>query len=186
MPTDYDRYADEAYRYHRRRGRAADQELSAFDPYEAIQTSARGLFDQFQRVYGDERGLLREGQIPGRLRSGFGQDDEDRLFLRLGDRLNENIAGLATTGAQMNLDRLGMLREHGAQALNLMTANRELDLARRTNRRRGIGAALGAIGGGLIGGAATYFTGGAAAPLIPELISGGGRVGAGIADAFGG
>lgn len=180
MAVDYGQSARAEYRYHRQRGRAADEELAGFDPYEYIQTASQGLFDEFERRFGRENYLLRDAQIPGRLRSGFGAEDERRLFTDLGSRLNERIAQLAPQGAAMQLQRLGMLREHGAQATNLLTSERELELARKQNKRRGVGAALGTMAG--IG--ASFIPG--IGQIVPPgaLIEGGGRVGAGIAELF--
>lgn len=179
MARDWDRAANLEYKYHRGRGRAYDEELAGFDPYEYMQTASQGLFDEFRRTFGRQNFLLRDQQVPGRLRSGFGAEDEERLFTDLGGRLNEQLAQLATQGAGLNLRRIGMGREHGAQALNLMTSQRELEMARRRNRRRGIGAGLGTLAG--MGASAIP----GAQPFAPALIKGGGQVGAGIADLFG-
>lgn len=60
------------------------------------------------------------------------------------------------------------------------------DQANQYNANKGLGSTLGGVAGGIAGGLATIFTGGAAAPLIPALVSAGSGLGGSIAGAASG
>lgn len=139
---------------------AFDTALTGFDPQAAFEKSAEGAYAGFRTRLKEDIGTLRGQQVGmGRLRTGFGQDDEDRLVDRSAERFENTLADRAMQTTGMRLNKLGMQGSY-AEAQQ----NRYLDLlsggldraqaeanAKRQSRNSLISAALGGVG--MVGGA---------------------------------
>ena len=86
------------------------------------------------------------------------------------DQARRGWEGLDQNAHLLNQNAIQMNNQNMAQAW-----------AQSQNQNQAGGALAGGLVGGLLGGAATIATGGAAAPLIPGLMTGGSQIGAGIA-----
>lgn len=147
----------------------------AYDPTAAAARAGRAQFDVFREDLGRDIEQLRGEQVGrGRLRTGFGFEDEDRL-IQYGLRdLNRALAqnALSTAGFQLrNIEGFG---QSGAQSrgryLDLLAGQRDAEIAeenyrrqRRARKRGGLGGilggALGAAAGSFIPGVGTLLGG---------------------------
>lgn len=153
-----------------------DEELRrrrAFDPTEAAARAGRAAWETFQEDLGRQIERLRGQQVRmGRLRTGFGTEDEDRL-VQYGLRdLNRALARNALAASQLGLRNIEGLSRTAAltrgRYLDLLAGQRDWETAmenlRRAQRfrRRGalggvLGLGLGALGGALIPGVGTLL-----------------------------
>lgn len=70
------------------------------------------------------------------------------------------------------------------QADDLAYKRAQQEWSAQQNQNAGLGSAFGTLGGGILGGVLTAVTGGAAAPLVPALLSGGASLGGGVGAMF--
>lgn len=171
-------------------GRELEQQYvdqaTSFDPAEAVATSTRGAFNGIRRDIDVMVERLRGEQVGmGRLKSGYGTDDEDHVVTGQLDRLNDIIASNSLAATRMKMENFSNLGAFGAnqvdRGIQQQVSGEEARLseenarrAERSAKRSGFGAALGTIAG--IG--VSFIPG--LQPLAPALISGGGRIGAGL------
>lgn len=142
----------------------ADRARSGFDAAAAARDVARANFEAFREELGEDIESLRGSQVGrGRLDTGFGFEDEDRLVRSASDRLNREIARGGLQAAGLNLRNI----EGQTQAANVA---REFDLAllggatdreqaRENERKRRRRSRFGLLGG-LVGAGVGLATGG--------------------------
>ena len=139
-------------------------DLQSFNPSDAFGRRLAAAQNQFRRDWTKGVGNLRASQVGrGRLNTGFGFEDEDRLFEVLGARFADTAGNAALQAAGLDLSKLGL---HGniASALTdrAMAARggeyqtlRQQRLQDAADRRRGWGDLLGSLisaGGTILGG----------------------------------
>lgn len=151
----------------RRNQEAYEEDSAAYDPQESFERSAEGAYAGFRDRLNEDIGSLREEQVgTGRLRTGWGTQDEDRLVTRSADRFSSMLADRALQTEQLrysNLrDRGGYAERQGNTYLDLVSGGLDRAQAeenarreRRGNKARGIGTAIGAVGGSFIPGIGT-------------------------------
>lgn len=139
------------------------------DPRAAFERMVSGAHDQFQERFSEDVGDLR-GQHAGmgRIRTGFGGGDEDRLFRESARDMNSMISDRALQAESMNQGRLqhmgGMGERMSGEAMaargGQYYSERDARLAAEAERRRRKGGLLqagmgllGTLAGGPIGGA---------------------------------
>jgi len=115
-----------------------------------LERANQGAFNQFKTNFGENLAALRGQQVGmGRgMGSGFGAGDEDRLFTRMGENLNNTMMSNSLQSAQMDMgqrnrymDALsGRIDTHDAQRLSDKAGKREM---------------WGGLGAGLLGAAGT-------------------------------
>lgn len=138
--------------------------VSEYDPRASFRDAVGAAHSRFREDFTDDIRQLRGSNVRrGRLDTGFGFMDEDRLWRDSQDRLQRHTASLALqTGAQeqRRLDSVGNVgvalsgRAMDASASEYHTAQ-DRRMQERQNRRSGIGAIIGAgIGaaGSVLGG----------------------------------
>jgi hypothetical protein len=136
-----------------------DRRREEFDPREFARETAAASFEDHRE--GFERGIegLRGEQVGmGRLRIGFGGEDEDRLVEDLNRRTARELARAAFTAGGMELSNIGGIQAAGSEARTRSDAALagELDRAdaaeeRRRQRRSRFLGTLGTLAGGAIG-----------------------------------
>lgn len=161
----------------RERGREAEdiaqERLTGFDAEEGAARAGRAQFETFREDLQRDLGDLRGSQVGrGRLRSGFGFDEEDEL-IEFGLRdLNRQLTQNALQAQGLNLSAARSLGQTGGQRtgrfLDILASERDADLLEEEMERRekarsrgGLLRGLGAIAGG----AAGFFAGGPGAIL---------------------
>lgn len=120
--------------------------LEAFDPTEYGTTFARGAYGDFQAQLGDELTNLTNRSVgAGRLRTGFFDQDQGGVVMRLGSDFNNRIAQASTVFSGQRLDALrsgAQLREGAVSRIADLSYNRARDLDESNFRTRN--TALGA------------------------------------------
>lgn len=144
----------------------------SFDPMQSLRDYSTGAFNSFRRDLGQDMSKLRGQQVGmGRLRTGFGQGDEDRLVTGSLDRLNDAILGQSMNATQMQQNNTNMLGQYGLDRSNThleattgLAASKAAQDATNKASKRGMwgniagaglmaaGTALGGPLGGMIGG----------------------------------
>lgn len=120
--------------------RFAAQGLMNFNPEQAMRTSALAAFDAMRGQLGEDMERLRGHQMGrGRLDTGFGFEDEDRL-VREGLRdLNQRIAQQAMGAQSMYLNALqsaaGLGGELTGRGLDLLASERDRRLRQAAEKR---------------------------------------------------
>lgn len=154
---------------------------SNFNPQQAFQQNVKGAHSQLQDRLGESLARLRGSQVGmGRLDTGFGVGDEDRLFRRLANDSQQMVNQSALAANAQQLSHLGMLGQLGINmAGNAMDArvgelHRRQDTQRMDRRDRNAGWASllsGALGGAgtLIGGPVGGFLGKLGGGLIGKI-----------------
>ena len=127
-----------------------------FSATDAAKTSALAQFELTKTPLLEMLETLRGNQVGrGRLNTGFGFEEEDRLFRGAFQDLNQRIASRAFQGAGLDLQALGLRGDLASGGLDRETLERN---ARREQRTALLGALIGGIGrvvGGAVSGGAT-------------------------------
>jgi hypothetical protein len=143
----------------------------AYDPYAAVERSARAAYEGVRDDIGRDVGELRGQQVGmGRLDTGFATEDEDRLVTESLRGLERQIAGQSVQAAGLELSSINALGAFSAnqrqQALDLIAGGYDrTQAADNASRERrggifgGIGSVLGGVGGFLAGGPAGAVAG---------------------------
>lgn len=134
-----------------------DERAEDYDPYEdaerASMATGRRLYEDFGRDLGDLRGSLVGS---GRLRTGYGAQDEDRLYDRFQDRLSNTLAQNSMRASAMDLQHTQGMGRMGSQSqgryLDLLTGEMDRQQAERNARRQQQSSLWGTVGG-IAGGA---------------------------------
>lgn len=137
----------------------ADEARGAFDAAQQAREVGAAQFADFREELGKGVESLRGNQVGrGRLDTGFGMEDEDRLVMDFQDRLSRDIASNAFTAASLNLRNTEGMSSDANQAtdrhLDLLTGATDRQQARqneKARRKRGRWGALGGIAGGVAG-----------------------------------
>ena len=142
----------------------ADEARSGFVAADEARQVATATFESFRKGLGEDVESLRGSQVGrGRLDTGFGFEDEDRLVTESVEGLNRELARQAFTAASLNLENIGGISRSAESArdrdLDLLTGSQDRAQAQenadrqRKRRRFGLlGGALGAGAGFLLGG----------------------------------
>ena len=162
---------------------SVDTRRQGFDARDRIKSSAKADFEDFRQFFGRDMETLRESQVSrGRLGSGGGFRDEDRLFSDSADRLNRRIAQRGVDAAGLDLRNLEGLSGDQRFASNLdaellsgtadrATARENFERDRRKKKFGFIGGALGAGAGFLLGGPGGAATGAKLGGTVADLFS---------------
>jgi len=167
----------------RSRGReatdTAQDRLTEFDAEEGAARAGRAQFETFREDLTRDVKDLRGSQVGrGRLRSGFGFEEEDEL-VQYGLRdLNRSLTSNALQSQGLNLQSTRALGDMGTQRtgryLDILASERDADLLEeemgrreKSQSRSGLLRGLGAIAGG----AAGFFTAGPAG-ILPGASTG--------------
>lgn len=137
-----------------------EQRLRAFDPERSVGQFAQGAWEALRPQLNEAIGDLRGSQVGmGRLNTGFATGDEDRLMTRAMSDLSSQIAQQSVAAQGLALQGIGAWGSMYGQDLNLLTTERELEVARelarrqeREARRASIWGAVGTLGGAVLGG----------------------------------
>lgn len=160
----------------------ADEARATFDAAAAAREVAKAQFKDFQEELGKGIESLRGHQVGrGRLDTGFGMEDEDRLVMDFQDRLSRDVAKGAFTAASLNLRNIegetGAAESARDRNLDLLTGATdraqaiENDKQRRKRGRFGLlGGAIGGVGGFFLGGPAGAMAGAKAGSAIASGI----------------
>lgn len=158
MPTD----SAEA-RFERLSDRAEN-----FNAQDRFEETAQAGFELIRTPLQEELERLRGSQVSaGRLNTGFGHGDQDRLFRDITQNFNTQLQSRALDTVGFDLQGLGLAGDFASGTLNRQLLQ-EMEKRKRTG---GLLGGLGALGGFLIGGP-------------PGAVIGGG-LGAGIGEFFG-
>lgn len=103
-----------------RRGATAEDaylgRAMAYNPMANIKASAEGAFNVYRRRLKEDMESLLGSQVgQGRVRTGYGMQDQDRLMLESTDRLNSEILRNAMLGEQLSFQNMMGLGEYGAR-----------------------------------------------------------------------
>lgn len=106
-----------------------------FDADEAVRTAAEGAFEFLRTDIEEGVEDLRGSQVGrGRLSTGFGFEDEDRLVRDIFDRFNAEVARNSLQAAQLNLQNQGQLGDFSNLSrnrfLDFLSGERDRDVAR--------------------------------------------------------
>ena len=155
-------------------------DITSFNPSDAFQRRLNAAQSQFKRDWGRGVRDLRGSQVGrGRLNTGFGYQDEDRLFEALGTRFAETSGAASLQAAGLDLQALGLKgnfadrlsdRAMGARGGEYQTL-RQQRFTDAAEKRRGRGDLI----GGLLAAGGTILAG----PL-------GGAIGGWAGNKFGG
>lgn len=133
----------------------ARQRQEAYDPYQSAERAAKAQFYTFDRDL--RRGLddLRGSQVgTGRLRTGFGYQDQDRLWEGAVEGLNREVAGRSMQAAGLDLQNIqgmqlarALAAEMGSGGMDRELQLYELEQAKKRSTGGFLGGALGALAG---------------------------------------
>lgn len=156
---------------------------ASYDPYKAAETSAKAQFYTFERDLGRNLEDMRGSQVgSGRLRSGYGFQDQDRLWEGAVEGLNRSLAERAMTAAGLDLRNIEGMQMARALAGEMAVGGMDRELQLEEIRKAKSGGILGGIGGAL-GGIAGFFAGGPLGAVAGSQI--GSAAGSGIGGIFG-
>jgi hypothetical protein len=160
----------------------AQNRQEQYDPYAAANRSARAQFETFERDLG--RGLedMRGSQVgSGRLRTGFGYQDQDRLWEGAVEDLNRSLAERSMQAAGLDLQNIQGMQASRSLAAEMASGgmDRELQMYEIEKARKG---GLGGFLGGALGGIGGFFLGGPMGAVAGANI--GSSAGAGIGGYF--
>ena len=136
-----------------------DEARGMFDAAAAARETAAASFADMREEMGRGIESLRGHQVGrGRLDTGFGMEDEDRLVMDFQDRLSRDISHQAFTAAGMNLRNIegggreaGIAREQDLALLTGATDREQARINEKNRRRRGRFGMLGGVAGAAIG-----------------------------------
>ena len=103
-----------------RRGESASdaylKQALSYNPVAALRSANTGSINQFRRQFGLDLGELRGSQVgSGRLNTGWGYGDQDRLFTESADRLNDKFLSNAFNAENLRMQNMSGLANFGAQ-----------------------------------------------------------------------
>lgn len=157
----------------------ADEARSGFDAASAAREVATASFESFRKDLGEDIESLRGSQVGrGRLNTGFGFEDEDRLVTESAEGLNRELARQAFTAASLDLQNISGQQTAADRArdrdLDLLTGSQDREQARENQRQQRKRRRFGLLGGAIGAGAGFLLGGPAGASLGARL---GGQVG---------
>ena len=185
LKEEYQRAQDMSRRYGAGLEHQYQERATSYDPYAAAdrasQATGQRMFEDFGQQLGDLRGAM-VGR--GRLRTGFGAEDENRAYRGFEDRLASMVASNSMQAAGLDLNNIQGMGSYGAAAsnryLDLLSGERDRQMMEENYRRQrsgglwgGLGALAGGLAGSLIPGAGTAIGGSLGASI-------GGSLGRGI------
>lgn len=126
-------------------------QIRGYDPYAAAQRATNATVGSLFEQYGNDFRDLRGSQVgTGRLNTGFGGADEDRMTRMFADRVGNVVAQNSLQAAGLDLQNIGNLGTMYGQQLMNDTAQRELQIAQQNARRQeraSWASTLGSVGG---------------------------------------
>jgi hypothetical protein len=159
-----------------------ERDSAAYDPQASFETSAKGAYANFREDLKRDVSDLRGQQVSmGRLRTGYGTEDEDRLISESSSRFENTLADRAMQTEQL---RYSNMRDRGNYAvdsnntyLELLAGGMDRETAEENARRErkgdrlsgllGLaGAGIGAVAGGPAGASLGARIGGSAGRLF--------------------
>lgn len=160
----------------------ADSRRRDFDAGGYAADVAAGTFRDFKEELGKDVESLRSNQASrGRLDTGFGFEDEDRLFSEASEDLQAELARNAFTAASLDLRNTEGIGAEASRSrdrdLELLTAATDREQARENLRAQKKRRRFGLLGG-VIGGGAGFLLGGPAGASLGAKL--GGTIGGGI------
>lgn len=158
MPLNTDnRYRD----FLREEGAAAGEARQArreFDPRSATREAARASFEEIQRPMREGLERIRGDQVgAGRLRTGFGFEDQDRFVRGLYEDLNRELARNALSEAGLTLRNIEGMDRSRNRYLDALSGERERQIAQERIESEEKQAMFEAAGGLLGLGASLIF-----------------------------
>lgn len=146
MPNRYERALEQEEDERediRRRGRE-------FDARGATREAARAGYEEISRDRSEAMESLRGRQVgQGRVDTGFGMQDQDRLFRDIEEDFNRQLAKQGLQEAQLQLRNLEGRRQ-GNRYLDLLSAERDREARQQSAMLEAGGAALGTAAGMII------------------------------------
>lgn len=166
----------------REAGRVAVGRQQEYDPYAAAATSAQAQFQTFDRDLRRSLDDMRGSQVgTGRLRTGFGYQDQDRLWEGAVEGLNRSLAERALDASRLDLANITSQQQARSLAAEMAAGGMDQELQLEDIERAkksGIGGFL----GGALGGIGGFFLGGPLGAVAGSQI--GSQAGAGIGGIF--
>ena len=167
-----------------REGQAAVESrgaLKAHDPMEYANESAQGTYDYLKRDAFRDLDDLRGSQVgSGRLRTGFGYQDQDRLWEGFMDRVGSQISANAMEGSRQKLSALTTDYSSQDRYGDYLAGGIDQETDRYNEEQRKKGGVLGTIG--TIAGGALGFIPGVGAAIGGPF--GGAAIGGAIGRSF--
>jgi hypothetical protein len=109
------------------RGDEAWSRMRTFDPYADMGRAARAQWNTFSEDLGEGLEDIRGSQVGrGRLRTGFGYEDEDRFTRDSLDRFYNQLASQAWRAPALNLQNTSMMAPAIDRGYDLVTAGADL------------------------------------------------------------
>lgn len=137
------------------RGDQAWGRMESFDPYESMGRAASAQWNTFSEELGEGLQDMRGSQVGrGRLRTGFGFEDEDRFSRDSLDRFYNQLASQAWRAPGLELQNTSMMAPAIDRGYDLTTAGADLETSemdRAAAERMAKWKAAGEFGGGLLG-----------------------------------
>jgi len=140
-------------------GVARDRQQS-YDPYAAAAKAAKAQYGTFDRDLRENIEDLRGSQVgTGRLRTGFGYEDQDRLYRGAIEDMNNEIGSRSMQAAGLDLRNIEGMQMARPLAGELGAGGLDYEMAKKDFESKKKGGLLGGIGG-LIGGGIGFLAGG--------------------------
>lgn len=138
----------------------ARQRQQDYNPQEYAERSARGMWDVISRDMSEQLIDLRGSQVGmGRLNTGFGYEDEDRLYRGAYDRMGSELASRSIQTAGLELGNINSMQQSRELAPSIAAGGIDQELALKDYERQRRGGLFGGIGG-VLGGIAGFALGG--------------------------
>ncbi len=138
----------------------ARQRQQDYDPYEAASRAAGASYERFDRDFREDIEDFRGSQVgTGRLRTGFGYEDQDRLYRGGIEDMNRQIAERSMQAAGLDLRNIEGMQGAREMTGALAAGGIDQENARADYESKKKGGLFGGIGG-LLGGAAGFVLGG--------------------------
>jgi hypothetical protein len=154
-----------------------------YDPYAAADKSAKAQFETFDRDLYRSLESMRGSQVgSGRLRTGFGYDDQDRLWEGAVEGLNREVAKQSMTAAGLDLRNIEGMQGARELTAEMSSGGMDQELALEEQERAKSGG-IGGLLGGLAGGIGGFIIGGPVGAAAGAQI--GSSAGSGIGTIFG-
>lgn len=150
----------------------ARKRQAAYDPYEAANRSAQAQYQTFDRDLREGVEDLRGSQVGrGRLNTGFGFEDEDRLYRGAYEDLNRAIAERSMQAAGLDLRNIEGMQRARELAPEMAAGGIDQEMQREDIEREKKGGLIGGVGG-LIGGVGGFMLGGPMGAAVGSSIGG--------------
>jgi len=131
-----------------------------YDPYASAQRAAGAQYETFSRDFREDIEDFRGSQVgTGRLRTGFGYEDQDRLYRGGIEDMNRQIALRSMDASRLELRNIEGMQGSRSLTGELAAGGIDQENARADYEAKKKGGLFGGIGG-LIGGAAGIIMGG--------------------------